>query len=195
MLNLPPELQATLLDRRVVFVRGRLDDASANSAITQLLLLGRTAAGRAVEVYLDSPGGSMPAALSVYDMLQTLDSPVSVTCLGTAGGAAVVVLAGGSLGRRFALPHARVHLADEVVELAGSAAGAHDADLASQAEAAARVRSRWIEVLARHAAHSAERIARDLARGVWLSAAEARDYGLVDGIIPGAPALGGVRPR
>ena len=185
MLNLPPELQATLLDRRMVFLRGRLDETSAHPAIAQLLLVAQTTAGQPVQLYLDSPGGSLGAALSVYDVVQTLGSPVSVTCVGTAGGAAVLVLAGGALGRRFALPHGRVHLAEEAIEASPSMPGGA-ADPVRQAEAAAQLRNRWIEALTRHATHSAERIGRDLARGVWLSAAEARDYGLVDGIIPGA---------
>src|SRR5882672_635775 len=107
MLNLPPELQATLLDRRKVFVRGRLDESTANSAIAQLFLIGQMTGGRPIELYLDCPGGSLAASLSVYDVIKTLGSPVSTICLGTAGGAAVLVLAGGAAGRRFALPHAR----------------------------------------------------------------------------------------
>jgi ATP-dependent Clp protease protease subunit len=195
MLNLPPELQATLLGRRVVFIRGRLDEATANATIAQLLLVAQTAAGQPIDAYLDCAGGSIGAALSVYDMVQSLDSPVSVTCVGAAVGATVVVLAGGAPGRRFMLPHARVHLMDESVELPPATGGGRAPDPVRQAEAAARLRSRWLEVLARHAAHSAARIGRDVAHGRWLSAAEARDYGLVDGIIPGAPALGRLPAR
>jgi ATP-dependent Clp protease protease subunit len=188
MQNLPPELHSLLLDRRVVFVRGRLDDTTANAAITQLLLLGQTAAGQSIEVYLDSPGGSLTAALALYDTIQVLPSPVSIICLGTAGGAAVLVLAGGATGQRFALPHARVHLTTEPV--ASDPQSKNAEQLSRTAQAAASLQAAWLEALARHTAHSPEHIARDLAAGLWLSAAEARDYGLVDGIIPGAPSLG-----
>jgi ATP-dependent Clp protease protease subunit len=193
MLNLPPELQASLLGRRVVFVQGRLDESVANTTVAQLLLIAQMAAGPPIELYLDSPGGSLAASLTVYDMIQTLSSPVSITCLGTAGGACVLVLAGGAAERRFALPHARIHLTEEAFE-GGLALGRPD-DLGRKANEAARLRTRWRDALARHAAASPARIDRDLASGVWLSAAEARDYGLVDGIIPGAPALGGLPPR
>src|ERR671931_2159493 len=117
MSSLPPELESALLGRRVVFLRGRLDGANTNQAIGQLLLIARTAPGQAVELYLDSPGGSLGDALALYDVLQTLEAPVSTTCLGLVGGAGVLVLAGGAAGRRFGLPHARVHLVDEPVDV------------------------------------------------------------------------------
>jgi len=188
VLNLPPELQSALLGRRVVFLRGRLDDATANSVIAQLLLVARMAPGpdqQTIELYVDSVGGSLVAALGVYDVLRTLDAAVSTICLGQVGGASVLVLAGGTSGLRYALPHARIHLADEPgLEVAGGSAR----DLASNAGEAARVRARWQAALVGHTVHSAAQLARDLSSGRWLSAAEARDYGLVDGIIPGPPA-------
>jgi ATP-dependent Clp protease protease subunit len=183
MLNLPPELQAALLGRRMVFLRGRLDAANANSVIAQLLLVARTELRQTVDLYVDSPGGALDAALSVYDVVQTLGAAVSTTCVGTAGGAAVLVLAGGALGRRNALPHARVHLVDEPVD----AQQGNLTDLAGHADEAARLRTRWRETLVRHSGHSVAQLERDLVLGRWLSAAEARDYGLVDGIIPGVP--------
>jgi ATP-dependent Clp protease protease subunit len=183
MMNLPPELQSALLGRRVVFLRGRLDDATANSVIAQLLLVARTTSGpdKAIELYLDSPGGSFVAAMGLYDILQTLDLPVSTICNGRAGGASVLVLAGGANGLRYALPHARVHLTDEAIDVPAG----NSRDLASNAGEAARLRTRWQEALAGHTSHSAVQIGRDFSSGRWLSAAEARDYGLVDGIIPG----------
>jgi ATP-dependent Clp protease, protease subunit len=180
-MNLPPELQAALLGRRVVFLRGKLDDAAANSVTAQLLLVGHMAEGRPVELYIDSPGGTLAAALTVYDVMQSLEVPVSTTCAGTAGGAAVLVLAGGAAGSRFALPHARINLREEHLDLPAG----HAQHVPSQAAEAARIRARWRTALAQHSAHSAEHLDRDLAAGRWLSAAEARDYGLVDGIVPG----------
>ena len=80
MMNLPPELQSALLGRRVVFLRGRLDEATANSVTAQLLLIAQTGAGRAIELYMDCPGGVLGAALSVYDVIRTSGTPVSTTC-------------------------------------------------------------------------------------------------------------------
>jgi len=182
-MSLPPELQSALLGRRMVFLRGRLDDAASNSAIAQLLLMGRTGAGEAIDLCLDSPGGSVGAALSLYDVVRTLASPVSTTCMGTAGGASVLILAAGTSGRRFALPHARIHIVEDATTLDGAGPG----QLSSQAEEVARQHARWRAALVRHVAHSGAQLTRDLAAGRWLSAAEARDYGIVDGILPGAP--------
>lgn len=189
MMSLPPELQSALLDRRVVFLRGRLDEANANSVVAQLLLVAQTTSGRTIELYVDSPGGSLGAALSVYDMLQASPAPVSTTCIGTAGGASVLVLAGGVNGARFALPHARIHLMEEPVTVA---AGQPD-EIGGQAAEAARLHARWQAALARHIVHSAAHLARDLSAERWLNAAEARDYGLVDGIVPGRPPAPGAQ--
>src|SRR5262249_46568616 len=154
----PPELQSALLGRRFVFMRGRLDDASANSVIAQLLLIGQTAAGQPVELYIDSPGGLLGAALSVYDVMQTIGAPVATTCTGIVGRASVVVLAGGASGQRPRMPHARIHLMEEPVDVfAGDAK-----EVRTQADEAARQRERWLATLARHTAHSTQHLARDL---------------------------------
>ena len=184
MLNLPPDLQGALFDRRVVFLRGKLDDSGAGEIVSQLLLLSRMADGQAVELYVDSPGGSFGAALSIYDVMRTAGGVISTTCIGVAAGAAVLIVAAGAPARRFALPHARLHLSDEVDELASDRL----ADLQRSAEEIVRVRQRWRAALVEHVGHSAAQVERDLAAGRWLSAAEARDYGLVDGIIPGRVA-------
>ena len=183
MMSLPPELQSALLDRRVVFLRGRLDESTANSVIAQLLLVARTAVGRTIELYVDSPGGSLAAALSVYDVLRTSASSVSTTCIGTVGGASVLVMAGGASGLRFALPHARIHLMAETVEVAVG----HPRQTGSQADEAVRLHARWQATLEQHIVQSSAQLARDLTVGRWLSADEARDDGLVDGIISSAP--------
>jgi ATP-dependent Clp protease protease subunit len=175
----PPELQTDLLGRRVVFLRGRLDSANANNVIGQLLLVAATSSGRTVELYIDSPGGSLSAALAVYDVLHTLAAQVSTTCVGTAGGAALLVLAAGSSGVRFALPHARVHLVEDPVDVAAGSVGS----VARQAEETARVRAIWLEALARYASCSVDELARDLAAGKWLNATEAQAYGLLDAIV------------
>ena len=180
MMGLPPELQSALLGRRVVFLRGRLDETVSNNVIAQLLLVSRTSADDTIQLYVDSPGGSIAAALSVYDVVQSSSSPVSTTCIGTCGGASVLVLAGGAAGRRFALPHARIHLTQESVEV--------PAGNPTQAAESIRQQHRWQTALAKHITHSETQLAKDLQLGQWLSAAEARDYGLVDGIIPGVSA-------
>jgi ATP-dependent Clp protease, protease subunit len=177
-MNLPPELQAALLDRRVVFLRGRLDDAANASVIAQLLLAARVAPDKSIDLLMDSPEGTINAALALYDMLQTLGTPVSTTCTGTVGGAAVLVLAAGAPGQRFALPHARVHLIDAPVDMAP---GRGD-NLPTQTEEARRATARWRSALLRHTAQDPLQLAADLAAGRWFTAAEAQAYGLIDGL-------------
>lgn len=162
----------------MIFVRGRLDDALANTAIAQLVLATQLAPEQSLDVYVDSPGGSVTAALSVYDLIQSLSARVSTTVTGAAGGAAVLILAGGSSGSRFALPHARVQLADDEVGLASPRA----ANPETLAEEARRMTARWRSALLRHCSQTPRQLSEDMLAGRWLSATEALAYGLIDGI-------------
>jgi ATP-dependent Clp protease protease subunit len=162
----------------MIFVRGRLDDALANEAMAQLVLATQLAPGQTFDIYVDSPGGSLTAALSVYDLMRTLSGPVSTTVTGTAGGAALLVLAGGTAGRRFALPHARIQLADDDAGLAAPRVDNPDA----HAEEARRMTARWRTALLRHTTQDPEQLSRDLQASRWLSAPEAVAYGLIDAI-------------
>jgi ATP-dependent Clp protease protease subunit len=173
---LPPELQGALLDRRVVFLRGRLDDAMSNSVIAQLLLASQLGADKAIELYIDSAGGSINAALAVYDMIRSLAAPISTTCTGTAGGASVLILAAG--GKRSALPHARIHLTDDPVDMAP----ARGDNLAAHAEEARRGTARWRTALLQATHQDADKLATDMAASRWFTASEALDYGLIDAV-------------
>jgi ATP-dependent Clp protease protease subunit len=178
--DLPPDLGAALLGNSIVSLRGRLDEALANTTIAQLLLVSRmTPPERGVHLYLDSPGGTLGAALSVYDMLQSLQVPVTTTCTGTAGGASVLVLAGGSTGRRYALPHARVHLLDESSAIEVRPA----ADSAVEAEAVREQSARWRTALLKHVRIAPEQLVAELRAPRWLDASEARALGLIDAIV------------
>jgi ATP-dependent Clp protease protease subunit len=179
MMNLPPELEAALLGNSIVYLRGRLDESLANTVIPQLLVASRTASpARGVDLFIDSPGGTPGAALSVYDVMQSLGMIVATTCIGVAGGAAVLVLAGGTFGQRYALPHARVHLMDETTELEPRRAS----DLASQAQAVRDQSVRWRAALLKHVAIPAEHLVSELSAPRWLTAQEAQSIGLIDAL-------------
>lgn len=154
-----------------IFVRGRLDDALASSVIAQLLLPSTDT----VNVYIDCAGGSIAAALTLYDLLGTLGARLSTTCTGTAGGAAVLLLAVGPPGRRVALPHARIHLTDDAVDLAPARF--------DDAEEARRITARWRSALLQHVTQAPEQLAKDMHAGRWLSAAEATEYGIIDRVL------------
>ncbi|MBV9578943.1 MAG: ATP-dependent Clp protease proteolytic subunit [Chloroflexi bacterium] len=179
MMNLPPELDAALLGSGIISVRGRLDETLANAIIPQLLVASRTASpARGIDLYIDSPGGTLGAALSVYDVMQSLGMIVATTCIGVAGGASVLVLAGGTFGQRYALPHARVHLMDETTALEPRRA----ADLASHAQAVRDQSARWRSALLKHVRLPAERLVGELRAPRWLSAEEAQSVGIVDAL-------------
>jgi ATP-dependent Clp protease protease subunit len=177
--GMPPELEAALLGHHIVYLRGRLDDALSSAVIAQLLLVARTAAPeRGVDLYIDSVGGTLSAALSVYDVMQSLGATVATTCVGTAGGAAVLVLAGGTAGQRFALPHARVHLVEEQMTLEPRRAP----DLATSANALREQSARWRAALLKHVRIPPERLVAELHAPRWLSAQEAVGLGLIDAV-------------
>jgi ATP-dependent Clp protease protease subunit len=179
MRGLPPELEAALLGHHIVYLRGPLDDALANTVMAQLLLASRTAAqDRGIDLYVDSPGGAYGAAMSVYDVTQSLGVTVATTCIGTAGGSVVLVLAGGTPGQRSALPHARIHLLDETVALEPRVAS----DLATQAEAIKDQSARWRALLLKHVRIAPERLVAELSAPRWLNAEEAQALGLIDAI-------------
>jgi ATP-dependent Clp protease protease subunit len=177
-MSLPPELQSALLERRLIFLRGRLDDALSNSVIAQLVLANSLAKDKAIELFIDSAGGTVNAALALYDVMRTLGTPVSTTCSGTAGGASVLILASGTPARRFALPHARIHLSDDHVDMAP----ARGDNLPAYTEEARRATARWRAALLQSTNQDPERLASDLAASRWLSASEAIEYGLTDAI-------------
>jgi ATP-dependent Clp protease protease subunit len=178
-MNLPPELESALLGNSIVYVRGRVDEALANQVIPKLLLGARIAnPSRGMDVYVDSPGGTLAAALSVYDVMQSLGIIVATTCIGVAGGAAVLLLAAGTPGQRYALPHARVHLMEETTELEARRA----TDLVIQADAIREQSARWRAALLKHIHVPPERLVTELSAPRWLTAQEAQSLGLIDAI-------------
>ena len=162
----------------MVFVRGMLDQTAVNAASAQLLVLARTDPQRAIEVYLDSGGGPVVAGFALYDLLQSLGVTVSTTCLGTAAGPGILVVAGGGHGIRFGLPSSRFRIRQRFEATVGVD------DVQAAAREQRRLRERFTELLARHTGRPVEQIAHDVDHGDWLTAAEAREYGLIDAIVP-----------
>jgi ATP-dependent Clp protease protease subunit len=178
---------AKLLDERIVFLGTPVDDTSANDVMAQFMHLEYLDPDRDISLYINSPGGSFSAMTAVYDTMQYVNCDVETICLGQAASAAAVLLAGGTPGKRFALPGARVliHQPSLPEPVQGQAS-----DLAIQAEELVRTRKQLEELLARHTGQSPERIAADIERDKILDAAAAVEYGLVDRIIPSRKASG-----
>jgi ATP-dependent Clp protease protease subunit len=171
-----------LLENRIVFLQGEIYTGNANEVVMKLLYLQSENRHKEVHFYINSPGGEVVATLAIYDTMQILSCPVATYCVGQAASGAAVLLAGGSKGKRFALPHARVMLHQPYGGVSGQVS-----DIEIQAREILRYREVLNEILAKHSGQAIDRIAKDTDRDFFLSAAEAKEYGLVDEILNKPP--------
>jgi len=172
------DIYSRLLTDRIIYLGTEIDDGVANVIIAQLIHLESDSPDLPINLYLNSPGGSVTAMLAIYDTMQFIRSEVSTTCVGQAASSAAVLLSGGAEGKRMVLPHARVVLHQP----SGGGQGALP-DLALQAKEIVRLRAEMEQILSRHTGQSVERLREDTERDLVLSAQEAVDYGLADGLI------------
>ncbi|MEU6415160.1 ATP-dependent Clp protease proteolytic subunit [Microbispora hainanensis] len=168
-----------LFEDRIIFLGVQIDDASANDVMAQLLTLESLDPDRDISMYINSPGGSFTAMTAIYDTMQFVRPEIQTVCLGQAASAAAVLLAGGTPGKRFALPNARVLIHQPYTE-----GGGQGSDIEIQAREILRMRSLLEEIVAKHSGKSADEVRKDIERDKILSAEEAKAYGLVDDIIP-----------
>ncbi|WP_157099875.1 MULTISPECIES: ATP-dependent Clp protease proteolytic subunit [Microbispora] len=168
-----------LFEDRIIFLGVQIDDASANDVMAQLLTLESLDPDRDISMYINSPGGSFTAMTAIYDTMQFVRPEIQTVCLGQAASAAAVLLAGGTPGKRFALPNARVLIHQPYTE-----GGGQGSDIEIQAREILRMRSLLEEIVAKHSGKSPDDVRRDIERDKILSASEAKAYGLVDDIIP-----------
>jgi ATP-dependent Clp protease protease subunit len=172
-----------LLENRIVFLQGEIHTGNANELVMKLLYLQSENRRKDIHFYLNSPGGDVVATLAIYDTMQILSCPVATYCVGQAASGAAVLLAGGTKGKRFALPHARVMLHQPYGGVSGQVS-----DIEIQAQEILRNREMLNEILANHSGKSIEAIAKDTDRDFFLGASEAKEYGLVDEILKKPPA-------
>jgi ATP-dependent Clp protease protease subunit len=169
-----------LFEDRIIFLGVQVDDASADDIMAQLLVLESQDPDRDITLYINSPGGSFTAMTAIYDTMQYIKPDVNTVCLGLAASAAAVILAAGTTGKRLALPNARVLIHQPAM---GGQGGGQASDIAIQADEIMRMRT-WLEqTLAHHSGKSAEEISKDIERDKYLSAEDAREYGLVDQVL------------
>jgi ATP-dependent Clp protease protease subunit len=167
-----------LLKDRIVFLGGEIDDEMANVVVAQLLFLESEDPDKDATIYVNSPGGDVSAGLAIYDTMQSLRCAVATFCVGQAASMASLLLAAGAKGKRTALPHARVMIHQPLSGFRGQAS-----DIAIHAREVLKARETLNEIYARHMGRSVERIARDTERDNFMSAEEAKDYGLVDEVL------------
>ena len=170
---------AKLFEERVIFLGVQIDDASANDVMAQLLCLESMDPDRDISIYINSPGGDMTALTAIYDTMQFVRPHIQTVCLGQAASAAAVLLAAGSPGRRLALPNSRILIHQPATE------GVYGqvSDLEIQAKEIGRMRAALEEILSRHSNKSPEEVRKDIDRDKILTAAEAKDYGLIDEVL------------
>jgi ATP-dependent Clp protease protease subunit len=172
------DIYSRLLKDRIVFIGTPIDDNVANVIIAQMLYLQSEDPGKDINLYVNSPGGSVTSGLAIYDTIQFVKCDVTTYCVGQAASMAAVLLAAGSKGKRFALPNARIMIHQPWGGVQGQAS-----DISIQAKEILRMRDRLNEILSLHTGKPIDTIAKDTDRDFFMSAAEARDYGLVDDVV------------
>ncbi|GAA4629134.1 ATP-dependent Clp protease proteolytic subunit [Actinoallomurus vinaceus] len=168
-----------LFEERIVFVGAPIDDTLANDVIAQLIALEGMDPDRVISLYINSPGGSLTAMTAIYDTMQFIKPEIETTCIGQAASAAAVLLAAGATGKRAALPHARILIHQPSTE----GGYGQTSDMEIQAREIIRLREQMEAILARHSGRPVEQVRADIERDRYLTAEEAREYGLIDEII------------
>lgn len=171
-----------LLENRIVFLDGPIHDASANLIVMKLLFLQSENRHQDIHLYVNSPGGSVSSTMAIYDTMQFLDCPVATYCVGLAASGGAIVLAGGAKGKRFALPNSKIMIHQPYGQVGGQVS-----DIEIQAKEILETRATLNEILARHTGQPLEVIARDTERDRYLSAVQAKEYGLVDEVLVKPP--------
>ena len=172
------DIFSRLLMDRIIFLGTPIDDDVANIIIAQLLFLDADAQGKDIHLYINCPGGSVSAGLAMYDTMQFIASPVNTICVGFAASMACFILAAGTRGKRSALPHARI-----MQHQPSSAAEGTAADIELRAREILFTRAKMNELLAKHTGQPLERIERDFDRDRYMSAEEAKEYGIIDHVV------------
>lgn len=172
------DIYSRLLKDRIIFIGSAIDDTVANLVIAQLLFLESEDPEKDINIYINSPGGSVYSGLAIYDTMQYIKPNVSTICVGLAASMGAVLLAAGEPGKRFALPNSRIMVHQPLGGAQGQAV-----DIEIHAREILRIRERLNEILSGHTGKPVEQIARDTDRDFFMSAEQAREYGLIDGVM------------
>jgi len=172
-----------LLENRIVFLEGPINDAVANMVVMKFLFLQYENRTQGISFYINSPGGSVYSTLAIYDTMQFIECPIATYCIGMAASGAAVLLAGGTKGRRFALPHSKMMIHQPYGQVGGQIS-----DIEIQAKEIRDNKHDINEILAKHTGQPYDKIARDTERDRYLTSVQAKEYGLVDEVVGHIPA-------
>jgi ATP-dependent Clp protease protease subunit len=179
------DIFSRLLKERIIFVgdpEGAISTASANNLIAQLLYLSAEDPDKEINLYINSPGGMVSAGLAVYDTMQFIKPPITTICMGMAMSFGAVLLAAGTRGKRYALPHSRVMIHQPLIF--GGGISGQVTDILIEAKELDDTKKRLTNILAKHTGQSLDRVLKDAERNYYMSAEEAKEYGLIDEVIP-----------
>ncbi len=169
------DIFSLLLKNRIVFLGTPIDDVVANLIVAQLLFLAQDDADREIQMYINCPGGQVDAGLAIYDTMHLIEPQVATTCVGIAASMGAVLLGGGAKGKRSALPNSRILIHQASAGFQGTAS-----DIEVHAREIIRMNARLQQMMAADTGQTVERVARDINRDYWMSATEAREYGVID---------------
>lgn len=172
------DIYSRLLKERVIFIVGPIEDFMANLVVAQLLFLESENPDKDINLYINSPGGSVSAGLAIYDTMQFIRSDVSTMCVGQAASMGAVLLAAGAKGKRFCLPHSRVMIHQPLGGFHGQAS-----DIDIHAREILKIREQLNEIFAAHTGQSVEKIGQDTERDNFMDPTQATEYGLIDGMV------------
>jgi len=174
------EIYSRLLKERIIFLAGPINDVVANSIVAQMLFLASKDPNKDIQLYINSPGGSVTAGMAIYDTMEYVKPDISTVCIGLAASMAVTILAAGKKGKRFALPNVEVMLH----QVAGGVTG-EAVEIEITAKQIIKIKEKLNKILARHTGQPLEKIERDTDRDFYLSAEESKEYGIIDEVIKG----------
>jgi len=172
------DLFSRLLKDRIIFIDGEINDATADLAVAQMLFLESENPDKDISIYINSPGGSVTAGLAIYDTMKYVKCDIQTICMGQAASMAAILLAGGTKGKRYALPSSRV-----MIHQPRGGAGGQESDVAIMAKEIIRLKKLSIEYLAKDTDKSIEKISEDIERDFFMPALEAKEYGIIDHIM------------
>jgi ATP-dependent Clp protease protease subunit len=172
------DIYSRLLKERIIFLAGPISDTVANSIIAQMLFLASKDPKADIQLYVNTPGGSVTAGLAIYDTMQYVKCPISTVCVGLAGSMGATLLAAGTKGKRFALPNAEILLH----QVAGGVTG-EAVEIEITAKQIIKIKEKLNKILAKHTGQPLEKVEKDTDRDFYLSAEESKEYGIIDEVI------------
>jgi len=184
------DIYSRLLKDRIIFLQGVVQDEMANAIVAQMLYLQFEDAKADIHLYVNSPGGSVSAGMAIYDTMQFVTSPVATYCIGMAASMGAILLTAGAKGKRFALPNARIMIHQPLAGMEGTST-----DIQIHVKEFLKTKKKLNEILMRHTGRTLDAIEKDTDRDNFMTSADARDYGLIDGVLERMPETMVTRPR